>query len=255
MRIQLIRVTRWRHFENIEIVVPDDSSVVCLVGSNGTGKSQLLELIAACALRIGISQGFSAVRGDPTTEDAVFEVRFYIACGTVGPLDPMDPQMALPADCEGARENWDRTITVRRDGKQLDLIAGGIPDEQNKMFARWLLTIIQSSESVHYLMLDADRAYPKIEVHAHEYGGAFETDWEGSKKSKSFALTKNLYEEWFRYLLGTESKENSKYITSVRRAREDGDPDPAFVDHFKSYKESLQKSSAAPAFYWCRFRN
>jgi predicted ATP-binding protein involved in virulence len=49
VRIQHISIGRWRHFQDVELSVPDGAPVVCLIGGNGTGKSQILELIAACA--------------------------------------------------------------------------------------------------------------------------------------------------------------------------------------------------------------
>lgn len=72
-------------------------------------------------------------------------------------------------------------------------------------------------------------------------GSAFETDWPGSNKSKSFLLTKNLYDEWFRYLLGTESQENNKYVADIRIAREAGKKEPKFVDKMLGYRDSIKK--------------
>lgn len=54
MRIRHIKISAWRHFANIELALTEDAGLVCIVGANGTGKSHLLELIAACAHRLGL---------------------------------------------------------------------------------------------------------------------------------------------------------------------------------------------------------
>jgi hypothetical protein len=97
------------------------------------------------------------------------------------------------------------------------------------------------SEAIHYLSLDADRAYPKKVVQSHELGGAFERDWDTSKKQSSFQVTQNLYEEWFKYLLGTENQENNKHAQEVRLARAEGRSDPVFKDYFLGYRNSIRR--------------
>jgi len=65
MRIRQLDVRFWRHFENLSLRLEDDANLVCVVGANGTGKSHLLELVAAFAAKLGVAQGFEAQRGDP----------------------------------------------------------------------------------------------------------------------------------------------------------------------------------------------
>ena len=62
MRIRKIKIHHWRHFENVELELSNEAPLVCLVGANGTGKSHLLELIASCAHRLGLSQGIEIPR-------------------------------------------------------------------------------------------------------------------------------------------------------------------------------------------------
>lgn len=65
MRIRSIGIKNWRHISDIHLQLQKDTGLVCIVGANGTGKSHILELIGACAHRIGLSQGVEIPRGDP----------------------------------------------------------------------------------------------------------------------------------------------------------------------------------------------
>jgi hypothetical protein len=38
---------------------------------------------------------------------------------------------------------------------------------------------LNQSQDVHFVSLDADRAYPKKNIQIHEIAQAYETDWEG----------------------------------------------------------------------------
>src|SRR3954471_7456282 len=87
MRVQYISIKKWRHFRDIEIELPDKLPMICLVGSNGTGKSQILELVAACAARIGLANQIVGPRGDPFAEKSEFEIRFFIAPDTCPSVD------------------------------------------------------------------------------------------------------------------------------------------------------------------------
>ena len=238
MRIRSIEVESWRHFEGIRIQPPEDAPIVCLVGGNGTGKSQILELIAACAQRIGLSSGYESSRRSPFDEQSAFKVVFSLA---VGGVPPLDHAQNFPGVLGEQWAHWDRTLTLKKtqQGEQQPR-AGGVADEHAARFASHVVNLIQQSTHVHYLSLDADRAYPRIQVGTNEIGQAFEREWDTSSKQSSFRTTKNLYEEWFRYLLGKENQENNLHIRSIRLARSEGRDEPVFVDQFEGYKQSLR---------------
>lgn len=239
MRIRSIQVEAWRHFEHIRIQPPEDAPIVCLVGGNGTGKSQILELIAACAQRIGLSSGYESSRKSPFDEPSSFEVVFSLAEGGVPLLDQADN---FPDRVRGQWGNWDRTVTLKKTMNGVESPrAGGVTQELSAEFASHVINLIQQSSQVHYLSLDADRAYPRIQVGANEIGQAFEREWDTSSKQSSYRTTKNLYEEWFRYLLGKENQENNLHVRSIRLARSEGRAEPVFVDQFEGYKQSLRK--------------
>lgn len=241
MRIQHIKIDQWRHFEGVAFTLPESAPIICIVGGNGTGKSQILELIAACAQRIGLTPGSENPRGDPFSENAAFEIKFFMAAQTIPNLDDEHayPEGALREDYAA----WDRTLLVRcRKDKGSDIIAGGIPADRAAQFAKETIKIIQKSASIHYLSLDADRAYPKIQIAGHQLSEVYDRDWsEATNKQSSYRITRNLYDEWFRFLIGRENQDNNKHVQAIRVARNAGEKEPVFIDQFESYKNAVRK--------------
>ncbi len=241
MRIRNIRISKWRHFDNIELQLNEDTSLVCVVGANGTGKSHLLELIAACAHRIGLSQGVEIPRGDPFSDKHDFSLKFYIAEGV---SDAIEQGLRR----ETVSQLWDRTLTIHDcnlpDNSLSRIDAGGIMDKnQSTQFAGRVIEQLRQSKEVHFLSLDADRAYPKKNININEIAQAYEIDWEGMEytRGRSFRTTTTLYDEWIKYFLAQENQTGTRLMQDMRRAKKIGTEPPGFEDHFEEYALSLQK--------------
>jgi|GEM_PF-518850 len=239
VRIRKIRIGHWRNFENIEFNLHDDAGLVCIVGANGTGKSHLLELIAACAHRLGLSQGVEIPRGDPFADPHEFSLQFYLAEGV---SDAIDEGLSG----EPVFAQWDRTLSIESrvgPGSTVSRVeAGGIADAAAKEnFARRVVETLKQSKDVHFLSLDADRAYPKKNINVNEIAQAYEIDWEGIEytRGRSFKTSKTLYDEWIKYFLAQENQSGTRLIKEIRRARQSGVAEPVFSDHFAGYKEAL----------------
>jgi predicted ATPase len=241
MRIQHIKIERWRHFEGVEFSLPEGAPIICIVGGNGTGKSQILELIAACAQRIGLTPGLENARGDPFADNATFEVSFFVAPHAIPSVEQKEAYPVGPFLEDYAA--WDRTLTISsRTDHGMQIRAGGVASERSTRFAQHVVGMIQQSASVHYLSLDADRAYPKVQIASHQLGEAYDRDWsETTNKQSSFRITRNLYDEWFRFFIGRENQDNNRYIQAIRVARDAGKPEPLFVDQFEPYKNAVRK--------------
>lgn len=236
MKVQRIKIGDWRNFKNIDISVPEQAPLICLVGSNGTGKSHIFELITACAVRTGLSAGADIPRGDPFA-DLIrdFAVTFHFPAGIIAALDSpfADPSTYVA---------WDRTLTVHGTTSRLE--AGGISDQvQSVDFAHAAASLIRSSESVHCLALDADRSFPKTTIQPHEFADTFNDHWTQRSWTKGRAMqtTRSMYEEWTKYFLSNEGKSANDFHKDSRTAAENGQPQPAFVDVFATYKASLRK--------------
>lgn len=241
MRIRHIRITAWRHFANIELTLTEDAGLVCIVGANGTGKSHLLELIAACAHRLGLSQGVEIPRGDPFSDPHDFSLTYFLAEGV---SDAVDRELT---SAPGFGQ-WDRTLVIssrRASGSHTQSIkAGGIADAgESTSFADKVITQLRNSKSVHFISLDADRAYPKKNINIHEIAQAYEIDWAGSEytRGRSYKSTAMLYEEWIKYFLAQENQAGTVLIKNIRQARQTGTGEPTFSDHFLGYKDALQQ--------------
>lgn len=241
MRIRKVRINQWRHFDNIEIQLDDDAGLVCIVGANGTGKSHLLELIAACAHHLGLSQGIDIPRGDPFSDPHDFSLQFYLAKGVSAAIE------------SGLARNdsfglWDRTLTIQSrnlaGSTTRTIVAGGIVDSAaSGTFASAVVATLRQSEDVHFLSLDADRAYPKKNINFNQVAEAYEIDWAGMEytRGRSFRTTTMLYDEWIKYFLAQENQSGTRLIKEFRRARQTGGTEPTFTDHFSGYREALQK--------------
>ncbi|WP_288900253.1 AAA family ATPase [uncultured Sneathiella sp.] len=241
MRIRNIKIRTWRHFENIEISLGEEKGLVCIVGANGTGKSHILELIAACAHKLGLSTGVDIPRGEPFKDDHDFTLQIHIAEGIV---DLIDKDLAqIPGFLQ-----WDRTLTLashRTDkSESIKITAGGIEDDSEKEnVAAHIIGALRNSNSVHFLSLDADRAYPKKNINVNEAAQAYDTDWSTTEftRGRSFRPTKTLYDEWLKYFLAKENQAGTKLMQEMRRAKEAGSKPPDFNDHFENYSNSLKK--------------
>jgi energy-coupling factor transporter ATP-binding protein EcfA2 len=241
MRIRHIGIKTWRHFANIQLDLSEDAGLVCIVGANGTGKSHLLELIAACAHRLGLSQGVEAPRGDPFSDEHDFSLTYFLKEGVSDDVDKV--LTSAPSFA-----NWDRTLRIHSrkvaGSHTQSISAGGIRDEGEAVsLADKIITQLRNSQSVYFLSLDADRAYPKKNINIHEIAQAYEINWAGSEytRGRSFRSTAMLYEEWIKYFLAQENQAGTVLIKNIRQARQTGGREPTFSDHFLGYKDALQQ--------------
>lgn len=219
--------------------VDREEKVVCLVGANGTGKSQLLELIAVCANHIGISPGHQAPRGNPLVGDHELTITFQIPEG----FDQPTEENLKTYECYAL---WDRSFSVttkRIEGQHsLEILAGGINDPiQLREFTSNLKTKLSEIKDVNFLSLDADRAYPHKAVRSNELAEAYSQNWEeaGLSRGRAYQSTMTLYDEWTRYFLARENQAATKHVAEIREARQTGAEEPEFVDAFDDYRKAL----------------
>lgn len=240
MRIREIRIDHWRHFQNIHLKLDNDAPLVCVVGANGTGKSHMLELIASCAHELGLASGVENARGSVFADEHSVSLTFYLAPGVSSAVDvdlASNPQFA----------SWDRTLQIissrTGDNHHKTMTAGGVAPEHSSSFASRVINRIQASESVFFLALDADRAYPKKTINVNQMAEAYEIDWAGAEytKNRSFRPTATLYDEWLKYFLAQENQAGSRLMQGIRRAAKTGATPPTFSDHFATFAASVQK--------------
>ncbi|MEQ8289703.1 MAG: AAA family ATPase [Gammaproteobacteria bacterium] len=244
MRIIDIKIDNWRNFNNVRIQAPEDATLVCLVGENGTGKSNILELISAVAHRLGVSPGVEIPRGDPFSEPHSFSVSIRFNETIAGLLEEQQVQQFTQNGV-----NWNGVLTITSDRNEQgqhsqQLLAQGDGDEAQRInMASHIIQKLNERKNTHYLSLDADRAYPPLNIAPQHYAQALSEDWETpqKKKHRAFAPTRTMYEEWVKYFLAKETQDATKLQQAERRAKELGEPRPEFIDGFEPYKQAVKK--------------
>ncbi|MBA2408816.1 MAG: AAA family ATPase [Gammaproteobacteria bacterium] len=221
MRIVDLSIERWRNFRNISLEVPEESTLVCLIGENGTGKSNILELISAAANRLGISPGIEIPRGDPLSEEHSFSLGIKLSEGL--------PQFLAPERVQQFTDEgviWDgivRFVSSRgTDGTQNEfIIAGGSGDEHFRLdLANHIRHSLQQNKETNYLSLDADRAYPPLQIHPQHYAETLARDWEEPvfRKQRAFVPTRTVYDEWVKHFLARETQDATRLQRKMRQA-------------------------------------
>ena len=239
MKITNIKIQNWRNFRNVEITPDPSSRLVCLVGENGTGKTNVLELISIAAHHLGLSPSNPTYRGDISAEPHSVEVEFDLG-------DTLRASMDIPADwIAGAPWNGRVKFFSTRDtgGHLFRLEAGGVATAHKQHLAYHVTAQLRNRASINYLHLDANRAFPPSMVSPHEYGEVLSRDWESPqyKKNQTNLPSSQLYTEWIKYFVSREGQAATSFMQAVRKATDAGNELPKFIDHFESYKGALTK--------------
>lgn len=221
-----------------------DSNLICLVGENGTGKSNILELLSASAHRLGISAGVEIPRGDPFQENHDFTVVLKLSDDPLALIG----EEAWEAHFGSLGVEWDGTLVLDsrvKDSDRVEVIsAGGISDPPVAQgFASHVVNHLRARQEIQHLHLDADRSYPPFHLQPHEFAAALASDWESAESKKQWAYrpSRTLYEEWNKFFLAHESQVATDFVGRIRQAREANGPAPEFEDPFVSFKDSVRK--------------
>jgi predicted ATPase len=249
MRLTYVKVGEWRNFRNVELEIDAATNLICLVGENGVGKSNLLELLSAISHLLGISPGMENRRGNPL-EETHQDVQVVLSV-TDDPQEMLGGTIARSlSDLDLA--NWDGTLRFsghrRPTGTggfehQQRVWAGGAEEGVADRLAGRIVEFLRQFAEVNHVYLDADRAYPPMPVQPQQVAQVASEDLEGipAKAQLAFRPTRTLYEGWATYLAAREQKAATAYYAETRLAEQSGEERPAFDDHFRDYRESVQE--------------
>ncbi|MGQ0632807.1 MAG: AAA family ATPase [Sporichthyaceae bacterium] len=242
MRVTRLTVKAWRNLREVDLEIDPHASLVCLVGENGTGKSAVLELLSAAAHQLGIAQGVEIARGNPLEEPHEIEILVRV------PTEDLALPEHLMAQIETSGLPWNGELgfVSRRstDGGQVQIVkALGVAEELSQPVGQHVVQLLRGRKETQHIHLDADRAYPPMQIEPHRYGEIWQQDWDSPEFTRQWAYrpTRTLYEEWMKYLLGVEEKCATEHVTAIRRARDTGEIEPMFVDPFDGYRATLQE--------------
>jgi predicted ATPase len=242
-----VRVTRfvvrsWRNLRDVDLHVDPTAPLVCLVGENGTGKSASLELLSAAAHQFGIAQGVEMARGDPFDEQHDIEVLIQV------PLIEVELPDHLRQRLEDEGETWGGQLRLvsRRSSStgERNVFADGVNSQGLSIeIAQIVVNQIRQRQETQLLYLDADRAYPPLQIEAHRLVDIWQHPWASAEFTRQWSHrpTRTLYEEWIKYFIGLEEQCATQLTTAIRQARDHGFPDPAFEDPFDGYRTTLNQ--------------
>lgn len=245
MRVSRLIIRRWRNLRDVDLEADEDAALVCLVGENGAGKSSVLEVLSAAAHHLGISQGVQNSRGDVFAETHDLEITVRVPTTDL-PLPETFTTDNGPQDL-AARWNGELHLRSKRDQTTVEftISAGGFPAtelELAKVLAASIVNALRDRQETQHLYLDADRAYPPTEIPLHEYGQIISQQWKdpNTTRQSAFQPARTLYTEWIKYFVGLDELESSKYVTAIRRARDQNQPEPRFEDPFANYANTVR---------------
>lgn len=241
MRVDEVSVQYWRNLRDVTISVSPDTALVCLVGENGTGKSNILELLSAAAHELGISQGVALSRGNPLDESHSFTVTVTV------PTEDLEVE-PIRAALSQQSHAWNGQLCFRSERPETgthtsSLTAPGLSLDAgvSQTVAQQVVQQLRQRQEVQHLYLDADRSYPPVQVQPHQLAEMWSQNWQSADWTKQWAYqpTKTLYEEWIKYFIATEEQFSTQFVAGMRRAQRDQSPAPEFMDPFVSFKESV----------------
>ncbi|WAC89712.1 AAA family ATPase [Mycobacterium sp. Aquia_213] len=245
MRVTRLVVRTWRNLRDVDLQVDPTAPLVCLVGENGTGKSAILELLSTAAHQFGIAQGVEMARGDPFEEEHDIEVVVLVPRTDLAEL-PEHLRTRLEAD--GEEWNGELHLKSRRvlatGANERIVTAGGVSaQDPSAELAHFVMNQIRQRLETQHLYLDADRAYPPIQIEPHRLADIYQQQWENPEFTRQWSHrpTRTLYEEWIKYFIGVEERTATQHITGIRRARDAGTAEPVFVDPFDSFRDTLNE--------------
>lgn len=240
MHFESVSISAWRNFENVRLDIPIESKLVCLVGENGAGKSNILELLSMAAHIFGITSGIDLPRGDPRSEPHKAEIVLRYT-GDTG-----DHITATTRERQGdTSRGWDGSLTLRTTRGSQAVVANGIEEPAiAAQVARQAVQVCQENrQEVRHLYLDANRSYPPQPVQLQEWVQAMQQDILAPAflHQQAARSSKTMYGEWVKYMLTLEQQSAAQHVQQIRRAREAGDELPTFSDPFSSYANELAK--------------
>jgi predicted ATPase len=242
LKIVRLKVGMWRNFKNVEIIVPKEATLVALIGENGVGKSSILDIINSAAHRLGLSAGVDIPRGDPFNDTHEFLVDAIISKDDRNLLTPHEVE-----DFANVGLIFDGGVSIHsilRNGERTvkTYLTKFSEHPQSHVYAERLIEALKQKEDTFHLSLDADRSYPPKPINANEFGQSLDLDWEavGQRKHRAFSSSRSKYEEWMKYLVGTDAKKATEFFQSQRLAVAQNSPLPVFIDQFSSFSTSVK---------------
>ena len=254
MRVKKLHISRWRNLEGLELEIPDDARLISLVGSNGSGKTSLLELLSFCAAQFGLAAGVRSQLRQIPPADAEFSVTLTVSDGIEIPADLLTAH--LGPEATDIFSSWDRTLTLWHlatvpvtplpgvpQGQPGDFVlAGGIEAAQALAAGSAVVQAVHQRLELNHLFLDADRSFGASGLTDDQILAASREDFDEPSRvrQKAAEAMPNMYSEWLRDSLGLEHRHAAQFTQAHREAVLRGEAGPAWTDPWESYRQAVR---------------
>lgn len=256
MKITHVHIDRWRNLRDLAFDVPKNSALVSLVGSNGTGKSNLLELLSFAAAQFGLAAGVHPQQRQLPPGDSSFHVVLTIDGDIEVAQDLLDAHLGGGAPVAFA--DWDRTLTLWRfasapserdrppgypDGHAGEFVlAGGVESAWARPFAAAVVQAMAQRLELNHLFLDAERSYGPVALRDEQILAASRQDQQEPQwaRQRALAATPGMYEDWLLNALGLEHRHDAEFAQAHREGALRGEPGPAWTDPWSDYREAVR---------------
>lgn len=240
MRVTRLQVNNWRNLESLDLSVPVEASLVCLVGENGTGKSNVLQLLSAVANQLGLAHGVDMPRGNPLNDEHSVRVIADIN-------ERPEVFFELDQESESPSRGWSGKVEVRSERQDdgttniSSVLALDVPSEHSQLIGASTVQAYRNRRETCHLYLDSDRAYPSNVVNYQEFAQALEQEYgePAFDRQFSFRPSRTMYSEWIKYMLSVEQQASTELTRQTRDAQRHGETAPPFLDPFVGYAESV----------------
>lgn len=253
MKVTKIHVDRWRNLRNLDLEVPQESRLISLVGSNGTGKTNLLELLSFAAAQFGLASGVRPQLRELPPSDSEFHVVLTVGDGIEIPLDLLTAHIGPEAGEFFAA--WDRTLTLWRldhvpeqpppgipEGQAgVFVVAGGVEPNRAHAAGNAVVQAIHQRLELNHLFLDADRSFGAPEITDDQILAASREDPNEPSltRQRAISATPNMYKEWLRDALGLEHRHAAQFSQAHREATIAQEAGPAWTDPWDEYRAAV----------------
>jgi len=116
VKINRIKIGRWRNLADFEVEFDPNAEFICLVGENGAGKSNLLEAVAYAAPHFGLTSSVSAKRPFPPDMAQPTDIAITLDLGDESAVNGLIAEGIDPTSV-GV---WDGTITFQVESQYYD---------------------------------------------------------------------------------------------------------------------------------------